>query len=155
MAFSDKSSSGSSMASLDKSKALPAQRLSAISSELPVLSTALPGTGFENPPPLAISSNLLQVLKSLDLKSVGLRLDCVPFHSRWELVEWVPTLVELGENYVEILSICEEIEEEEQLEVFGPQIELNLETLLILANHWLRMPEWHLPWWSRWRRNPL
>ena len=29
-------------------------------------------------------------------------------------------------NYAKILEICEEIEEEEQLEVFGPQIELNL-----------------------------
>jgi len=33
----------------------------------------------------------------------------------------------LEPNYTEILEICEEIEEEEQLEVFGPQIELNLE----------------------------
>jgi len=43
------------------------------------------------------------------------------------LVEWVPISVKLGENYGEILEICDEIEEEEHFEVFGPQIELNLE----------------------------
>ena len=32
----------------------------------------------------------------------------------------------LESNYTEILEICEEIEKKEQLEVFGPQIELNL-----------------------------
>ena len=32
----------------------------------------------------------------------------------------------LEPNYVEILEICEEIEEEEHLEVLGPQIELDL-----------------------------
>ena len=30
-------------------------------------------------------------------------------------------------DYFEIMEICDEIEEEEHLEVFGPQIELNLE----------------------------
>ena len=48
------------------------------------------------------------------------------FHSGWELVEWRPKLIDLGVNYVEILEICDEIEKKE-LEVFGPQIELNLE----------------------------
>jgi len=61
----------------------------------------------------------------MDLKSVGLGLGCVPFHSGWELVECRPKLVDLGENCVEILSICDEIEEKE-LEVFGLQIELDL-----------------------------
>ena len=32
----------------------------------------------------------------------------------------------LESNYTEILEICGEIKEEEQLEIFGPQIELNL-----------------------------
>ena len=32
----------------------------------------------------------------------------------------------LESNYTEILEICEEIEKEEQIKVFGPQIELNL-----------------------------
>jgi len=50
----------------------------------------------------------------------------VPFHSGWELVEWRPKLVDLGACSVEILEICEEIEEEEHLEVFGPQIEIDL-----------------------------
>jgi len=49
----------------------------------------------------------------------------VSFHSGWELVEWVPKSVDLGENYVETLEICDEFEEEEP-EVFRPQIELNL-----------------------------
>jgi len=61
----------------------------------------------------------------MDLKSVGLGLGCVSFHFGWELVEWRLTLVDLGENCVKILSICDEIEEKE-LEVFGPQIELDL-----------------------------
>jgi len=63
----------------------------------------------------------------MDLKSVGLGLNCVFFHSGWELVEWKPKLSELKSNYVEILEICDEIKKEEHLEVFGPQIELNLE----------------------------
>jgi len=87
----------------------------------------MPGTEFETLPPLAISSNLLQFLKCMDLKSVGIGLDCVPFHSGWELVKWAPKSVELGENYVEIFEICDVVKEEEPLEVFGPQIELNLE----------------------------
>ena len=57
----------------------------------------------------------------MDLKSVGLGLGCVSFHSGWELVEWVSKSVDLGENYVEILEICDEFEEEEP-EVFRPQI---------------------------------
>ena len=49
----------------------------------------------------------------------------MPFHSGWELVEWRPKLVDLGVGTVEILEICDEVEEKE-LEVFGPQIELDL-----------------------------
>ena len=85
-----------------------------------MLSAALPGTGFENPPPLAILFKPFQFLKSLGLNSVGLGLDCIPFHSGWELVKWRPKLNVLKPNYVEILEICEEIEEEEHLEIFGP-----------------------------------
>ena len=65
-------------------------------------------------------------MKWLGLNSVGLELDCVPFHSGWELVEWEPKLSELELHVVEMLEICDEVEEEDQLEVFGPQIELNL-----------------------------
>ena len=83
------------------------------------------GTRFETLPPLAILLKLFQFLKSLGLKSVGLELGCVPFHSGWELVEWRPKLAYLEVNSVEILEICDELEEKE-LEVFGPQIELDL-----------------------------
>ena len=44
------------------------------------------GIGFENLPPLAISSIPFQFLKSLDLSSVGLGLDAVPSYFGWELV---------------------------------------------------------------------
>jgi len=87
MAFSGTISSDSGMAVLDKSKALQERRVSIISIKLLVPSAALPGTGFENPPPLALLFKPFQFLKSLDLKPIGLGLDCVPFHSGWELVE--------------------------------------------------------------------
>jgi len=91
-----------------------------------VLSASLPGTGFENPPPLAISFKPFQLLKCLGLSLVGLGLGCVPFHSGWALVEWKSELFVLESNYAEILEICEEIEEIEQPEVFGPRIKLDL-----------------------------
>ena len=78
------------------------------------------GTGFENPPPLAISFKPFQFLKCLGLKLVGQGLESMPFHSGWALVEWKPKLSVLESNYAEILEIYEEIEEEEHLEVFGP-----------------------------------
>ena len=59
---------------------------------LPVFGPAIPGTGFETLPPLAITTGLFKFLKCLGLTSVGLGLDCVPFHVGWELVEWKPTL---------------------------------------------------------------
>ena len=93
--------------------------------EFPAPRALASGTRFETLPPLAISFKPYQFLKSLSLNSVGLGLACVPFHSRWELVEWRPKLVDLGVNYVEILEICDEIEKKEP-EVFGLQIELNL-----------------------------
>ena len=89
-------------------------------------SASLPGAWFETLPPLAISFKPFQFLKSLGWNSVGLGLECVPFHSGWELVEWRSELSVLELNYVEILEICEEIEEKEHLEVFEPQIELDL-----------------------------
>jgi len=45
----------------------------------------------------------------MDLKSVGLGLGCVLFHSGWELVEWVSKSIDLGENSVEILEICDDL----------------------------------------------
>ena len=123
MAFSGTISSDSVMSALNRTEALQTRRVSAISCGLPVLSTAVSGTGFETLPPLAISFKPFQFLKSLELNTVGLGFDCVPFHSGWELVEWRPKLHVLESNYAKILEICEEIEEEEHLEVLG--LELN------------------------------
>jgi len=86
--------------------------------------------GFENLPPLAISSTPFQFLKSLDLKSVGLGLESV-LHFGWDLVEWNPKFdgsrVDLGVKVDEFVEICDELEED-HAEVFGPQIELDLGT---------------------------
>jgi len=54
------------------------------------------------------------------LKSVGRGLSCVSFHSGWELIEWVPKSVDLGQNWGEILEICDGVEEDDSLEDFGP-----------------------------------
>ena len=88
----------------------------------PGFGPALPGTGFETLPPLAIPSNLFKLLKSLGLNSVGLGLACIPFHSGWELVVWELSLSGLESGHSEIMEICEESVKEETLEVFGPQI---------------------------------
>ena len=53
------------------------------------------GMGFENFPPLVISSNQFQFLKSLDLKLVGLGLESIQFRYGWDLVEWNPKLMNL------------------------------------------------------------
>ena len=86
----------------------------------------LPGTGFETLPSLEIPTNLLKFLKSLSLNSVGLGLECVPFHSGWELVEWRPKLSKLELHVVEILEICDEVAIEDSSKAFGPLIELGL-----------------------------
>jgi len=49
--------------------------------------------------------------------------------------------MDLGENYVEILHICDEIEEEEHFEVIGPQIELNLENPSDMGEPSVEVPE--------------
>ena len=55
----------------------------------------------------------------------------VPFHFRSDLVEWKLKLEvsrgDLGIKLDELVEICDEFEED-QLEVFGPQIELDLGT---------------------------
>jgi len=110
-----------------KPSALQAGRGSAISDTSLVFGPALPGTGFETLPPLTIPSNLLKFLKSVGLNSIGLGVESVPFHSGWELVVREPSLSGLESGFSEILEICEEVEIEDPIEVFGPQIELNLE----------------------------
>jgi len=63
---------------------------------------------------------------------VGLGLESVPFHFGWDIVEWNPQLsekpIDLGINLVEILEICDEVEEKEA-EVFGPQVEIDLKNV--------------------------
>jgi len=54
MALSDKTSSNSDMTALNQTKELQTRHDSAIFDSLPMSSAALPGIGFENPPPLAI-----------------------------------------------------------------------------------------------------
>jgi len=120
MAFFGKSSSDSGMAALTKSLALQGRKGSAIFSAIPVHSPTLPGTGFKTLPPLAISTNLLKFLKCMDLKSVGLGLSCVPFNPGWELIEWVPKSIDLGQNWVEIMEICNVVKVDDSIEVLGP-----------------------------------
>jgi len=127
MASSGKSSSNSGTAASGKSSALPVRRASAISGASPAFGPALLGTGFETLPPPAISISLFKFLQRLGLESVGLSLECVPFHSRWELVVWEPSVSNLELHAVRILEICEEVEIEDSIKVFGPQIELTLE----------------------------
>jgi len=124
MAFNGNSSTNFGMAAYGKASVLQVRRSSATTSAIPAFGPTLPGTGFETLPPLAISTSLFQFLKCLGLDSVGLSLDCVPFHAGWELVVWKPYL---GVSVSEIVEISEEIEVEDSIEDFGPQIELNLE----------------------------
>ena len=102
-----------------------------LSGKFPALRSPKSGTGFETSPPLAVSLNPFQFLKSLCLKSVGLGLASVPFHFGWDLVEWKPKLEvsrgDLGMKFDELVEISDEFEEDKP-EVFGPQIELNLRT---------------------------
>jgi len=108
------------MAASGKSSALQARRSSAISGASPAFGPALPGTGFETLPPLAISLNWFKFLKSVGLRSVVLGLESIPFHSGWDLVVWKRSLSGLESEFSEILEICEEVELEDSIEVFGP-----------------------------------
>ena len=116
---SGSSSSNSGTATSGKSLALQVRRASIIFGDSPAFGPVLPGTGFETLPPLAISSNLFQFLKSLGLDSVGLGLNCVFFHSGWELVVWEPRVSMVEVHVSEIVEICEEVEVEDSIEVFG------------------------------------
>ena len=108
------------MPATSKASALQVRRSLATTSALPAFGPALSGTGFETLPPWAISTNLFKFLKSLGLDSVGLGLDCVPLHSSWELAVWRSNLGVSELHVSEIVEICEEIEVEDSIEVFGP-----------------------------------
>ena len=94
-----------------------ALRSSANSSAQPAYGPQLPGTGFEFLPPLTISTGLFRFLRCLGLRSVGLSLDCVPFHGGWELVEWRPAMTISDHIGMEFDLLCAEIEEEERVEL--------------------------------------
>ena len=72
----------------------------------PAFGPELPGTGFESLPPLEISTELFRFLRCLGLKSVGLSLDCVPFHGGWELVEWKPAMTVSDQIEMKLPSLC-------------------------------------------------
>ena len=101
------------------SSALQIRQASAISNTIPAFGPELPGTGFETLPPLAIVSNLFKFLKYLGLESVGLSLNCVPFHEGWDLVVWKPCLSMSKWIDFEFERICDEIEAEDSIEVVG------------------------------------
>ena len=74
--------------------------------------------GFGCMPSLPIILVPFKFLKKLNLISVGLGLESVPFSFGWELVEWKPKIdefrVEFGENSgAEFVEIHEEIEVED------------------------------------------
>ena len=119
MAFNGNSSNSSGKSATGQTSALQVRRTSTSSSATPAFGPALPGTGFETLPPLAISSNLFKFLKCLGLESVGLSLDCVSFHAGWELVVWKPCLSMSEWIDFEFERICDEIEAEDSIEVVG------------------------------------
>jgi len=83
------------------------------------------GMGFDCMPPLPIILIPFKFLKKLNLNSVGLGIDSVPFRFGWELVEWKSKIdesrVEFDENLCsEFVEIHEELEvEDEQAEILG------------------------------------
>ena len=88
---------------------LSVRRSPALTGTLPAFGPALPGTGFETLPPLAISTGLFKFLRCLGLESVGLGLDSVPFHAGWLLVEWRPSMSAFDIIEAEFERICVEI----------------------------------------------
>jgi len=88
-------------------------------------SAQFPGMGFDCMPPLPIILIPFKFLKKLNLNSVGLGIDSVPFRFGWELVEWKSKIdesrVEFDENLCsEFVEIHEELEvEDEQAEILG------------------------------------
>ena len=86
---------------------------------------------------------------------MGLGLDYVPFHADWELFVWRPNLVVSELHASEIVEICEEIEVEDSIEVFGPQIELNLENPKDLGKPSVEAAGVAPTRWLWWRRKSL
>ena len=76
------------MASLPTASALP---MSA-----PVIPAFLGGMRFESFPSLPIISKTFGILKCVNLSSVGLGLNEVPFEFGWDLVLWEPILEQSG-----------------------------------------------------------
>ena len=99
MASSGKSSSDFGLSTQRRTQARQSLLPTALFDELPALWAPQTGIGFEISPPLAISSSIFQFLKGLNLKSVGLGLESVPFHFGWDIVEWNP---KLNENPIDL-----------------------------------------------------
>ena len=114
----------SGMTSFSNLSARRQQQASSTSNGHLTFGPALPGTGFENPPPLPIITGIFQFLKFVGLSSVGLEVVDVPFHRGWVLVEWRPFLSVAEWIEVEFDRIYEEIETEEKS---VGQIDLNLD----------------------------
>jgi len=64
--------------------------LTVLSGKITINRAPQSGMGFENLPPLAITSIPFKFLKILDLRSEGLGLDAAPSCFGWELVVWKP-----------------------------------------------------------------
>jgi len=93
--------------------------LSSISIKL--LTAILEGKGLEISPPLPIICKPFGFLKSINLSSVGLRLDEIPFEFEWNLVFWKPFAVQseptgvLGPSkaHVEVVDVLNDLSQSE------------------------------------------
>ena len=140
MAFISNSSTNSGEATTGQTSALQVRRATGSSGAIPAFGPALPSTGFETPPQLAILFKPFQFLKSLCLNSVGLGFDSVAFHSGWELVVWKPNLSELDLHVGDLMEICGGSVENETLEVCEPQMELSVENPADLGEPPIEVP---------------
>jgi len=76
----------------------------------------LGGMGFESLPPLPIISKTFGFLKCVNLNSVGLGLNEIPFEFGWDLVMWKPILAQaepkgaLGpsELHIEVVNVVDD-----------------------------------------------
>ena len=106
---------------------------------LPILEAANPaptsGMGFNFLPPLPITILPFKFLRSLDLISMGRGLGDVPSGFGWELVEWKPSVNQIGserrvrpnEGFTKVCEVLE-VEDDVSKEDLVPKIDLDLGT---------------------------